>query len=245
MQRILGLALALALTPAASQAAAPHVSARDFFKNPTKTAFQISPDGKWLSWMEPFQHRLNVFVQPVAGGTAQRITSETERDVAGYFWKGSGHIVYLKDFKGDENFHLVVVSRDGTGLTDLTPFDKTRAQIVDDLADDDHELLIEINNRKPEVFDAYRVNVDSKKLTLEAENPATSPAGSPITPGTSASPPPPTASTTASSTAPTSSSRSRPSSPPTFASRCRRCSSPSTTRTCTQTPTAAATRRRW
>ena len=60
-------------------------------------------DGNSLSFMQPYQNRMNVFVQPRAGGEPVRVTSETERDVAGYFWKGSGRIVYLKDFKGDEN----------------------------------------------------------------------------------------------------------------------------------------------
>ena len=71
--------------------------------------------------MQPYQNRMNVFVQPRAGGEAVRVTSETERDVAGYFWKGSNRIVYLKDFKGDENFHLVAVDADGKNLVDLTP----------------------------------------------------------------------------------------------------------------------------
>ena len=75
---------------------------RDFFRNPETSGFQVSPDGTSLSFMQPYQNRMNVFVHPRAGGEAVRVTSETERDVAGYFWKGSGRIVYLKDFKGDE-----------------------------------------------------------------------------------------------------------------------------------------------
>jgi len=100
-----------------------------------------------------------------------RVTSETERDVAGYFWKGSDRIVYLKDFKGDENFHLVAADADGTNFIDLTPFDKVRAMIVDDLYDNDAEMIISLNKRNPEVFDVYRVDLNTKELTLIAENP--------------------------------------------------------------------------
>jgi dipeptidyl aminopeptidase/acylaminoacyl peptidase len=172
MRKIWLALLALALPSVVARAEPPpRLPMRDFFKNPDKAQFSLSPDGKYLAYRAPWQHRFNVFVQPVAGGPAKRITAETERDIPSFFWKGSSHIVYLKDSKGDENFHLVVVGRDGSGLKDLTPFDKVKTQVVDDLVDDDHTLLIEINKRKAEVFDAYRVNVDSKELTLAAENP--------------------------------------------------------------------------
>ena len=144
---------------------------RDFFRNPDRSGFQVSPDGNSISFMQPYQNRMNVFVQPRAGGETLRVTSETERDIAGYFWKGSNRIVYLKDFKGDENFHLVAVDADGKNLVDLTPFEKVRAGIVDDLYDNDSEMIISLNKRNPEVFDVYRVDLNTKQLTLIAENP--------------------------------------------------------------------------
>jgi dipeptidyl aminopeptidase/acylaminoacyl peptidase len=144
---------------------------RDFFRNPERSGFQVSPDGNSISFTQPYQNRMNVFVQPRAGGEAVRVTSETERDVAGYFWKGSNRIVYLKDFKGDENFHLVAVDADGKNPVDLTPFEKVRADIVDDLYDNDDAMLVSMNKRNPEVFDVYRLDLNSKELTLIAENP--------------------------------------------------------------------------
>jgi dipeptidyl aminopeptidase/acylaminoacyl peptidase len=144
---------------------------RDFFRNPENSGFQLSPDGNSIAFMQPYRSRMNVFVRPRAGGEAVRVTSETERDVAGYFWKGSGRIVYGKDFKGDENYHVVTVDADGRNLVDLTPFEKVRANIVDDRFDHDDQLIISMNKRDPEVFDVYRVDLDTKQLTLIAENP--------------------------------------------------------------------------
>jgi dipeptidyl aminopeptidase/acylaminoacyl peptidase len=150
---------------------AKRIPLRDFFRNPEQATFQLSPDGNSIAFVQPYENRMNVFVRPRAGGPAVRITSETDRDVAGYFWKGSRRIVYLKDFKGDENFHLVSVDFDGKNLVDLTPFDKVRAMIIDDRYDDDGEILVALNKRNPEVFDVYRIDLNSKELTLLAENP--------------------------------------------------------------------------
>ncbi len=172
-----GAGTALARSPlglvagAASSDSAKLIPLRDFFKNPEKAGFQVSPDGKSISFMQSYQRRLNVFVQPRKGGAAVRVSNETERSVAGYFWKGSSRIVYLKDFKGDENYHLVSVNADGSNLVDLTPFDNVRAMIIDDRPDHDDEMLIALNKRNPEVFDVYRLNLKTKELALIAENP--------------------------------------------------------------------------
>jgi dipeptidyl aminopeptidase/acylaminoacyl peptidase len=158
-------------TPAAGTDATTLIPLRDFFKNPEKGGFQVSPNGERFAFIQPYQRRLNVFVQSRKGGAPVRITSETERDIAGYFWKGSDRIVYLKDFKGDENFHVVSVNADGTDLVDLTPFDNVRAMIIDDRFDHDDEMLIALNKRKPEVFDVYRLDLKTRELALVAENP--------------------------------------------------------------------------
>lgn len=150
---------------------AKRIPLRDFFRNPEKAGFQVSPDGNSIAFMQPYENRMNVFVQPRTGGAAVRLTSETERDVAGYFWKGSRRIVFLKDFKGDENFHLVSVDADGSNLVDLTPFDKVRAEIIDDLYERDDEMIIALNKRNPEIFDVYHLDLNSKELALIAENP--------------------------------------------------------------------------
>jgi len=152
-------------------ASARPIPLRDFFRNPEKASFEVSPDGAHISFMQPYQRRMNVFVQPRAGGEAVRVTAETERDVAGYFWKGPRRIVFMKDFKGDENYHIVAVSIDGSNLVDLTPFDKVRVELVDVRPDHDDEMIIALNRRDPEVFDAYRLDLVSGKLTLLAENP--------------------------------------------------------------------------
>ena len=162
----LGLSLAGAATPGPSQ----RIPVRDFFRNPEQSGFALSQDGKYLSWLAPYRSRLNVFVRPLAGGRARRVTGETARDVSGYFWKGA-RILYEKDFGGDENFHLVSVGLDGKGLKDLTPGPKLTARVVDDLPDDDQHLLVSHNRRDAQVFDVFRIDVKTGAERLVAQNP--------------------------------------------------------------------------
>jgi dipeptidyl aminopeptidase/acylaminoacyl peptidase len=157
-------------TSLASAQAAKQIPMRDFFKNPQEAGHQISPDGNYLSWVAPYERRLNVFVKPIGGGEAKRVTAETARDISGYFWKG-GRILYVKDFGGDENFHVVSVNLKGEDLKDLTPGEKVRAQIVDGLIDDDQHIIVSHNKRDAKVFDVFRTGVATGQEKLIARNP--------------------------------------------------------------------------
>jgi dipeptidyl aminopeptidase/acylaminoacyl peptidase len=144
---------------------------RDFFKNPEQAGYSLSPNGKYIAYEKPYQSRMNVFVRPIGGTQETRVTSETARDISGYFWKGNDRIIYIKDFGGDENFHLVSVDLKGENLKDLTPFDKVQAQVVDDLEDHETDMLVGLNKRNLQIFDVYRINVVTGEMKMVAENP--------------------------------------------------------------------------
>ncbi|MGC1817345.1 MAG: S9 family peptidase [Casimicrobiaceae bacterium] len=165
------LTLGLSVPAAVAQGGDP-IPMRDFFRHPDRAFYRISADGRTLSFMQPWERRMNIYVQP-AGSTADpvRITAEKDRDIADYFWKGPDRVVYLKDIGGDENDHVVVVDRHGGTPKDMTPFPGVKAQIVDALPEFPDRLLIGLNRRVKEVFDVYDLDLATGKLTLVAENP--------------------------------------------------------------------------
>ena len=115
---------------------------------------------------------MNIWVRPTAGGEAKRITSEKDRDLRNYSWKGNHYVIYAQDNKGDENFHLFRVDLKSGEIKDLTPFPKVRAELIDDLEDNSEtDILITLNKRNPELFDAMRVNVATGEMKMAAENP--------------------------------------------------------------------------
>jgi dipeptidyl aminopeptidase/acylaminoacyl peptidase len=148
---------------------------RDFFKNPEQGYFRLSPDGKMLGFMQPYESRMNIFVQPIdkAGSKegVKRITAETARDISNYFFKGPQHVLYTKDFGGDENFHVVMADITTGKVQDLTPHEGTQASILDALPDDDDHILVTHNKRDKRLFDVYRINIKTGAETLVAQNP--------------------------------------------------------------------------
>ncbi|MBW7847008.1 MAG: S9 family peptidase [Bacteroidales bacterium] len=149
----------------------PVIPLEDFFKNPEKSSFNLSPDGKYISYMAPYESRMNIFVQKVGSQKALRITSETDRDIAGYFWANNSRILFLKDNGGDENFALYGVDINGKNARCLTCFEGVRTQIIDDLEDQPDFVIVGLNKRNPMVFDPYRLNIKTGEMVMLAENP--------------------------------------------------------------------------
>ena len=143
----------------------------NFFKNPEKIDYQVSPDGNYFSFMAPYENRLNLFVQKIGSDTTIRITSETERDITASMWAGNNRILFIKDTGGDENYQLYGVNIDGSDLKSYTNFPNVRTTIIDPLRKIDSLVIIGMNKRNPQVFDPYRLNLNTGELTLLAENP--------------------------------------------------------------------------
>ena len=106
-------------------------SIEEFFRNAPTAAYQISPDGRHISYMSPYKDRMNLFVVPVDGETLPRqLTFETERSIQGYMWAGNDRLLFAKDTAGDENYRLYGISIDGSDEICYTPFDGVRAGIL-------------------------------------------------------------------------------------------------------------------
>ena len=148
-----------------------YIPLEDFFKNPEKTAYKISHDGKMVAFMQPWESRMNVHIQTIGSDEITRLTSATERDIAGYLWLGNNRIGYIQDTGGDENFRLFAINIDGSNQADLTPFDSVQVRIVDDLEDIPEEVLIGMNKRDQRLHDVYRLNVITGEMEIIAENP--------------------------------------------------------------------------
>ncbi len=81
-------ALEIIASPTARAADDAPIPVRDFFRHPERGYFRISPDGKTLAFMQPYERRMNIYIQPLAGGEPVRLTSESARDIPDHFWKG-------------------------------------------------------------------------------------------------------------------------------------------------------------
>jgi dipeptidyl aminopeptidase/acylaminoacyl peptidase len=157
--------MAAAQTPTSS--APPLIPRAKFFGNPSRVAARLSPDGKWLAWIAPRDGVLNIYVAPIGDPSVGRpLTNERVRPIRSYFWApDSRSILFTNDKGGDENFLLYGVDIATGAQRTLTPFDKTRVEI---LAVSNHvkdRILVGLNNRDPKWHDVYSLDLKTGALT--------------------------------------------------------------------------------
>jgi len=144
----------------------PRIDMKDFFRNPEQSSFRISPDGQYMSYKAPWKSRMNIFVKKMGATEAVQVTRDTVRDIGGYFWKGD-RVVYSRDINGDENFIVFSASIDGSDVKALTPESGVRAGTLDQLHNVpgmESTILIQMNQRNPQVFDPYLCNIATGEL---------------------------------------------------------------------------------
>ncbi|GAH48144.1 unnamed protein product, partial [marine sediment metagenome] len=86
------LLFTLTLMVQSNQDEVPLIPMRDFFKNPEKIGFSLSPDGTYWAFLQPWENRLNIHVQKIGEEKIARITEATKRDIAGYLWATDNRI---------------------------------------------------------------------------------------------------------------------------------------------------------
>ena len=150
---------------------APLIPMQDFFRNPEKSSFKISPNGEHIAYMKPWKARMNVFVMDMNTKKEVRLTSSQERGIYWFAWLNNNRIGYIKDEGGNENMHFYAVNIDMSNEIDLTPFENVQARIIDDLEDDPNHIIMGLNKRNPQIHDPYRINVNDGKMDMIAENP--------------------------------------------------------------------------
>lgn len=158
--------------PVRSIEAAPLIPRENLFGNPTRAAGQISPDGRYLSWLAPKDGVLNVWMAPVSNpDAAKAMTSATDRPIRQYFWApDSESLLYIQDKGGDENFLLYGIDIDTGEERTLTPFEDTRVQIVGGSESIRDKILIGLNNRNPSYHDVHLLDLNTGELTQVLRN---------------------------------------------------------------------------
>ncbi|MCK4593233.1 hypothetical protein KAU45_01935 [bacterium] len=142
------------------------------FGNPERFSPRLSPDGAQMTYIAPYEGVLNIWIKTVGADDDRPLTRDTGQGIRRHYWAKNGeYVLYLQDFDGDENFHLYRVEVATGEVTDLTPFEGARCRISHITYDYPDEVVLYTNQRNPEVFDYYTLNVVTGEIILLQENP--------------------------------------------------------------------------
>ena len=178
---LLALALMAATAlPALSQTLPPIIDREKFFGDPEVRGAQLSPDGKWMTFIKNYNGIPNIWIkkidEPFEKG--KPLTSD-KRPIPGYFWSKDGkYILYMQDKGGNENYNIYAVNPNdapdaSTGVPkerNLTPRENVVAYIMGVSEKDPDLLFVGMNDRDPSWHDLYSLRISTGELKLMSEN---------------------------------------------------------------------------
>ncbi len=143
------------------------------FGNPERAGGQLSPDGKYVSFLAPLEDVLNVWVvergKPLT--EARAVTREKVRPIRNYSWAANAQdIVFANDKGGDENFLFYAVNAASGVERTLTDFKGVRVVTYGGSLSRPDELVIGINNRDKAWHDPHLLNVRTGELKKLFDN---------------------------------------------------------------------------
>lgn len=146
-------------------------SVKDYFAKPASSEFQLSPDGTYMSYREKDENLKNhVYVKNVKTGEVKRVITEGDELVRGYGWANDNRLIYVMDKGGNEDYHMFAVNTDGSNPKELTPYDGVKVNILALLKEDKEHMIISMNKNNPQVFDPYKININTGEIFQLYEN---------------------------------------------------------------------------
>ena len=173
---------AVAPLPSTAGATLPPLLERNlFFGEPEVSGMQISPDGRYLSFLKPWDGVRNLWVKRTDEpfDRARPVTNDRTRPLLDYFWsRDAKYILFTRDADGDENLNVYAValhdvqSPDGPRpvVRNLTNRKGVRSVIYAAPKADPGRIYVGLNDRDRAWHDLYAVHIATGTLELIRTN---------------------------------------------------------------------------
>ncbi len=173
--------LILVSTFAFQPAFAEQKSLEHFFKKPQFAGFQLSPDGKNLGVLAPVEGRMNLIILNLKDRKPVLVTGEKDQDISGFMWANNNRLLFFMDKDGNESFGIFAVNKDASKFRMLAEPAESQARqgrrvievtsVLDVLIDDEDNVLVTNNKRRPANPDIYKMNINTGRKKLVTRNP--------------------------------------------------------------------------
>ena len=121
----LALVLSTCGLPAATPAAPPTL--QEIFADPEMQAVQISPTGRYLTWLAPKNQRMNLAILDRETRKLRWLTDMKEESVVSYVWAKPDRILFAQQYGGREQYGMFACDPDGSNLLVINKLERVEA----------------------------------------------------------------------------------------------------------------------
>jgi len=159
----------------------PIIDRNLFFGEISIAGAQISPDGRYISFLKPYRGTRNLWVKKADEpfSAARAVSAESSRPVRLYLWsRDSKYLLYAQDAGGDENFNVYAIdptlpADPKTGVPParaLTNLKGVRTELYAAPKPKPDILYIGLNDRDPRWHDLYELHISTGEKRLLRKN---------------------------------------------------------------------------
>jgi dipeptidyl aminopeptidase/acylaminoacyl peptidase len=181
MRFLLRAVLAFSLCSSVHAALPPLIDRNAIFGEVPIAAAEISPDGQYIAFLQPYKGARNIWVKKADApfAAARPLTAEPQRPIPAYFWSRDGkYILYVKDREGDENFNIYAVEpgampeagADVPTSRNITDAKGVQARIYAVPKGDADVIFIGLNDRDKAWHDLYKLHISTGERALIRRN---------------------------------------------------------------------------
>lgn len=149
------------------------ISREILFGHAERSNPQISPDGRFLTYLAPDKENvLQIWMRTFGKEDDRQLTSEKQHGVQHYTWTYDGeHLIFALDVDGDENWNIHTVNIRSGAVRNLTPFKGVQAYVVAMEPGAPEQILVATNLRNRRFHEVYRIDIRTGNIRLDTRNP--------------------------------------------------------------------------
>lgn len=147
------------------------ISAESFFHSTEKSRFRISPNGKFISFLQGFDGFKNIFVLDLNTGVTKRITNSKDRDIQIAFWANDDELIFVMSRGQEDSLKVMGVNRVSQNVRAILDIPPVQFDWVEPIQVINNQILVSLNDRDPSVSDVYRLDILTGKRKLIGVNP--------------------------------------------------------------------------
>lgn len=142
----------------------------NFFKEPIKSSFQLSPDGKRYAYLSPFEDQESIFIVDIINDKISNLSNKINGDIEKYLWADSKTIIYQKVDTSSNFVKIFSIDLESKKTLCLTNEKNAGFRLVDNLATSQDEIIIYVKKGNQEAWKPHRLNTKSGEIIPVSEN---------------------------------------------------------------------------
>ncbi len=142
----------------------------DFFNIPAKSAFRISPDGHYISYIKNYNGKQNIFIKSLIDGK-ERMAPVFDYSVRDYFWTYNNQIIVTPRKEELNQFQMFAIDVATLQIRNLLSIEKVNFKLLNRNRNNPDVITFTMNKRDSMVNDVYHLDTKTGELKMYLKNP--------------------------------------------------------------------------